>query len=489
MRVPAAAWLLVAAVVFAASPMAVAQRGNPRMEFGGKSIDAMIADFMAEHEVPGMALAIVQAPYIPRVTGYGLANSAKKLLVGSNTLFDLGEIANAYTAVAAMQLVETGKLTLDQPVATYLPKLPAAWGPVTVRDLLMHASGLPDYRAVPSFDPGQGADPATISRSVAEMPLTAKPGHQVAYSATDYLLLARVVEAVSGRKLRDFIRENQFDRLRLRFTIFGDEVERIRSEAVERNGNRHKDFLVAPDLINPVEQATGYRQEVAGLVPETAAATSGYPPILASAADVSIWDIGLAGGILVKDPALRAILYNPAKTTDGRTWPVMGEWRFPGRKGLMYVTGTARGQSAFLSRFTAADELVCVTLLANREGLDLSQLGRRIAGAYDPRLGPPEAPGMRVQQSPYPAVEAMERFRTALRRDKLVAPAPSGPVSLAPRPDRESFRLDGMPDVTLEARVWENEGQIWLGYVDPGAAPRGLRDRLDRALLLAVSPY
>src|SRR5213083_1292993 len=61
----------------------------------------------------------------------------------------------------------------------------------------------------------------------------------------------------------------------------------------------------------------------------------------------------------------------------------------PGRPGLMYIVGHANGQSAFLSRFTAASELVCVTLLANKEGLDLTQLARRIAGAYDNRLGPP----------------------------------------------------------------------------------------------------
>lgn len=484
MRIRVAAWLLAAPMIIAASPTALAQRGNPRMEFHGQSIDAMVADFMVEHEVPGMALAIVQAPYIPRVTGYGLADSAKKLLVGANTLFDLGEMANAYIAVAAMQLVEAGKLVLDQPVARHLPDLPAAWGPVTLRDLLMHASGLPDYRDAPSYDSGRAADPAALMRLVVERPLTAEPGRRVAYSATDYLLLARVVEAASGRKLRDFIRENQFDRIGLRNTVFADEPDRIRSEAVDRSNNRHKDFLVVPELINPIERATGYRGQAGRLAPETATATSGYPPILASAADVSIWDIGLAGGILIKDAALRAVLYHPAKTADGQTWPVMGEWRFPGRKGLMYVSGGARGQSAFLSRFTAADELVCVTLLANREGLDLSQLGRRIAGAYDPRLGPPQAPGLRVQQSPYPAGEAIERFRAALGRDKLAAPG--GPGAPA---DRASFRLLGMPDVTVEARAWESDGQVWLGYADPGAAAPGLRDRLDRALLLAVSPY
>jgi D-alanyl-D-alanine carboxypeptidase len=289
MRTRVAAWLLAGAVLLAALPPALAQRGNPRMEFAGQSIDTMIADYMAEHAVPGLSLAIVQAPYIPRATGHGIADTEKKLLVGSNTLFDVGEMADAYVAVAAMQLVEAGKLALDQPARKHLPDLPAGWDAVTVRDLLMHASGLPDYRKAPSYDPGRSADPASLSKLVADMPPAAKPGQEAAYSATDYLLLARAVEAASGRKLRDFIRENQFDRLGLRHTIFADEIERTRSEAVERNGNRHKDFLVEAELINPVERATGYREEGGRLTAETAAAASGYPPILASASGTSAW--------------------------------------------------------------------------------------------------------------------------------------------------------------------------------------------------------
>src|SRR5581483_4965597 len=191
--------------------------------------------------------------------------------------------------------------------------------------------------------------------------------------------------------------QNQFDRLGLRNTFFADEVGRIRSEALEANDYAHKEFLLDPRLINPIERAAGSmgRTQIGATA---AVPRMGSGSILASAMDVSIWDIGLAGEILVKDAALRSILYQPA-TVGGQTVPVMGAWRFPGRKGLMYVAASANGQSAFLSRFTDPGELVCVTLLANQQGLDLTQLARQIAGAYDPRLGPPLSPGgMRFQQ-------------------------------------------------------------------------------------------
>ncbi len=425
--------------VLAITPRSEAQRGNPVMAFAGQSIDAMIADFMAENDIPGMALAIVQAPYIPRVTGYGLADTGKRLLASSNTLFDIGQMANAYTAVAVMQLVEMGKLRLDDPIGAQLRDLPEAWRPVTVRQLLTHASGITD------------GDEARA--------LAFRPGTQVAYNATDAMLLERLVEAASGERLRDFVRTRQFDVLGLRHTLFADDIARVRSEAVDRTDNRHRQFLVEAVFINPTERATGYTGTGEHLVP--APPGRGSATILASAMDISVWDIGLAGGILVKDPALRAILYNPATLADGRSVPVMGEWRFPGRKGLMYVTGNANGQSAFLSRFTDPAELVCVTLLANKADVDLSQLGRKIAGAYDARLGPPPADRMRLQQSPYPVRETLERYETMSRSDGLA----------------------------MSARAWEQDGQVWIGYADDTKLAPDLRSQLDRLLLRAVTPY
>jgi D-alanyl-D-alanine carboxypeptidase len=505
----AASLLIGLAALLAVVPPAAAQRGNPSMEFEGRSIDRMVADFMAENDVPGMALAIVQAPYITRATGFGLADKQKKLLVGTSTLFDIGEMANAYTAVAVMQLVELGKLKLDDPIGKHLPGLPDAWRSIPLRAVLTHASGIPDYRRAASYDPARRYTPTALIVLLGGRPPAFEPGHDVADSATDYLLLAGVVEAASGERYRDFVRRNQFERLGLRHTFFADEMERVRSEPVERNDNRHKEFLSDPALINPIERATGYRAGTGGPAAALPAGPAfGYAgaAILASAYDISVWDIGLAGGILVKDPALRAILYNPAKLASGRTVPVMGAWRFPGRKGLMYATGSAGGQSAFLSRFTDPSELVCVTLLANKEGLDLTQLARKIAGAYDKRLGPPpSAEGLRVQQSPYTVEETLARLRAALRREDVGIVAGGGNGSAlgrgGPAPEATISVSSGRPvpvengaaaAPALRATAWEEGGQVWVGYADSANLARNgsaLRGRLDRALLDAVTPY
>ncbi|MGQ9370361.1 serine hydrolase [Azospirillum sp. ST 5-10] len=514
---------LAAALVLGA-PQARAERGNPAMSFGGQTIDAMIAEFMAENDIPGMAVAIVQAPYIPRVTGFGVADRDRKLLVSPNTLFDVGPMAEAYTAVAVMQLVEAGRLGLDDAVGTHLPDLPEAWRPISVRTLLAHASGLPDYSVEPGFDPSAPHKAATLIESVAGKPLAFEPGHDVAASATDYLLLAQLVEKASGQSFQAFVRQNQFDRLGLAHTVFVDERDRVHAEAVERNGNRHKDFLADPVFVDPTEPATGYRAEGDALVPAAAVDATARPGsggILASARDISLWDIGLAGGILVKDPALRAVLYAPAGLAGGRTAPVMGAWRFPGHKGLMYTRGDGQGQSAFLSRFTDPSELVCVTLLANRDGVDLTQLARRIAGAYDARLGPPAAPPtMRLQESPYPVRETIDRLEAVLRAGQVgvmaridhAAGARAAGLDLPPTeqivfgdPAAGTRLMQERPtaalDLPLRAMAWEENGRVWLGYTDPvaiaalhgvaehGALAHAMRRKLDGAALKAVTPY
>lgn len=353
MRRPLAGFL----AVLAFAPSGFAQRGNPEVSFAGETVDQMVSAYMKEHGVPGMAVAIVQAPYITRVTGYGLADTETRRLASSNTLFDIGQMAEAYLAVAVMQLAEAGKLSLDASASRYVPGATGA----TLKELLQHRSPLP--------------------------------------RALDYAVLAEVVAKVSGQPCEQFIRENQFDRLGLRQTFFASELEKV---PWEKNASKHAEFLRDPRLINPTEPATG-------------SAAKGAPPeglrIYASAADISLWDIGLAGEILIKDPALRKVLYHPAKGEHST-----GPWFFPGHPGLMVSTGDRDGFSALLSRFTDPTELVCVTLLANKSGLDLTQLARRIAGAYDPRIGPPvETASLRVQQSPFSVTETLDRLETVLR--------------------------------------------------------------------------
>jgi uncharacterized protein (DUF302 family) len=268
-------------------------------------------------------------------------------------------------------------------------------------------------------------------------------------------------------------------------------------------------------LINPTEPATGAgaARVNPGLLPARAA-------IYASALDISLWDVGLAGSILIKDPALRRMLYQPAKLEGGENVATSGAWEFPGHPGLMVITGSEAGFSSLLSRFTDPRELVCVTLLANKEGLDLTQLARRIAGAYDPVLGPPlQTAGQRVQQSPRPVHETMERLARALTAQGMTIMAridhAAGATSVGQSLPPTEAIIFGNPaagtplmqvnpavavDLPLRAVAWEEKGQVWLAAADPveiterhgmpgqRALAMKMREAVDRALREAVVP-
>lgn len=511
--------------MFGLATSATAERGNPRVEFEGETIDAMVADFMEKQRIPGMTLAIVQAPYIPRVVGYGVSNAEQGLLASPKTLWNVGQMTQAYTAVAIMQLVEAEKLSLDDAIGKHVAGLPAEWQAITVRQLMAHASGLPDYTQQAGFDAARAYAPAEVIALVAETPLAFQPGTAVADSATDFYLLGLVVEAASEVSYEAFVTKHQIERLGLKNTMFAADLPQVKQEAVEANGLKHKVFLRDRSFIDPTEMAMGYAESAGKLTPVTPNAQSAFfanGTVLASAEDISLWDIALAGELLIKEKANRDFLYAPVKLADGATAPAHCGWRFPGHRGLMDIQGNVPGFSCYLSRFTDKSELLCVTLCANKEGVDLSGLARRIAGAFMRTLGPPVGPqAMTCRESCYSVAETVDRLEAlvkakgidvAARVDHAAAAKQKG-LELPPTEvlifgnptvgtqlmqSRRSVALD----LPLRVVVWEEaDGTVWMGYHDVAglAAQHGIGDRdevvaamqagLEALLRQATAPY
>src|ERR687883_97759 len=169
----------LAVLVSLSAPAAFAQtadggRGKPALSVRGKFIDQLIADFMARNDVPGLTMAIVQAPYIPRSAGYGAASLGNDELASTRTMWNVGPLTQGFTAVAIFQLQEAGKLDVQAPVSKYLTDLPAAWSKVTVFELLQHASGVPHSPPTPIKKKGR-AKPADLLALVAGKPLLFEP--------------------------------------------------------------------------------------------------------------------------------------------------------------------------------------------------------------------------------------------------------------------------------------------------------------------------
>lgn len=465
-------------------------RGDFRTLYQGKSVDDLIIEYMEINELPGMSLAIVQAPYITRVLGYGIADTETKRLVSTRTLFNVGQLTNAFTAVAIMQLKEEGKLKLDELITTYLPPSPKSWNKISIRHLLTHSSGLADYTEQEGFAYSKNYQPAEIVRLISERPLLFSAGTEMQTSATNFYLLGLIVEAASDMSYVDYVTKNQIERVGLQRTFFIKNAAAIENEV--HNGSKpfkHRAFLQNPSFIDPAELAVGYNAEQQSVANATWSATFANSGVVATAEDISIWDISLAGSILVKDAADRAFLYNSPSLDHQKIIPANAGWLFPGHQGLMEIKGAIPGFSSFLSRFTAANELLCVTLLANKENVpDLDILARKIAAAFDANLGAPTGRlGSETLQSPYSVTETIRRLsalinhqggkifahidhrdeakkvnQTLLPTEVLIIGNPAKGTALMQENAASAL------DLPLRIMVTEDKsGQVWLSFTDP----------------------
>jgi N-acyl-D-amino-acid deacylase len=190
--------------------------------------DQLMTGFLVEHKVPGGALAVTRHGRLVYSRGFGLADTEKKLPVQPDSLFRIASVSKPLTAVAVLRLVDAKAVKLDDPVLKYVHLKPhrepgtepdPRWEKVTVRHCLQHTGGW-DRDRKGGFDPigiphriatALGAKPPVppedVVRYMMGRPLDFDPGTRFAYSNLGYLLLGRVIEAASGKKYEDYVRQ------------------------------------------------------------------------------------------------------------------------------------------------------------------------------------------------------------------------------------------------------------------------------------------
>lgn len=202
------------------------------------SIDKIVMSTMARGRVPAVALAIVTYGHVRTVRAYGWADLEHCVPATDSTLFGIGSVSKQFAGFAALVLVRSGKLSLDDPITKFLPEGRAVWKDITIRNLLTHTSGIPDYTGdddkYPSARFDRTASPSTDSlvREIASLPLNFKPGDDWAYSGLGYILLCVIAERVSGRPFPDFMREQVFLPLGMSRTRFYSPTELINGRAI-----------------------------------------------------------------------------------------------------------------------------------------------------------------------------------------------------------------------------------------------------------------
>lgn len=178
-------------------------------------IDDIVRDQMEASRLPAVAVAVVDRGHVTKLSGYGQANLEWSQPADADTRFQLASATKLFTAILLMRLVEQGRLSLDDPIASFFPQAPAAWSRITVRQLANHSSGL-------SEDLGQPA-PTTVDEAVAasmRQPLAYEPGTEARYGFTDFTILRAILEKTGGAPLPALLEREIAEQLGLTCTAF-----------------------------------------------------------------------------------------------------------------------------------------------------------------------------------------------------------------------------------------------------------------------------
>jgi CubicO group peptidase (beta-lactamase class C family) len=108
-------------------------------------VDDYIRAQLGPRHLPGVSLAVIKDGRIVKAAGYGLASLELNAPASERTVYEIGSISKQFTADAVLLLAEDGKLSLDDPLSKYLQRTPPAWSAITLRHVLTHTAGLPDF--------------------------------------------------------------------------------------------------------------------------------------------------------------------------------------------------------------------------------------------------------------------------------------------------------------------------------------------------------
>ncbi len=217
----------------------------PAQDLGGETlltqVDELIFETNITAEGPGGAVMVIQDGNILYQKGYGLANVETNEPIKPGIIFHLGSVGKQFTAIGVMILEQKGKLDYDDSIGNYFPELTWMGEEVTIRRLLHHTSGIPDYdededlyEALMAISK-QPTNADVIAALSEQTDLLYEPGSEYLYSNTGYDVLGSLIENISGQSYPDFMEENIFSRLGMKDTFAVPNPARLNAFSVSQS--------------------------------------------------------------------------------------------------------------------------------------------------------------------------------------------------------------------------------------------------------------
>jgi CubicO group peptidase (beta-lactamase class C family) len=345
---------------------------------------------LANRKSPGLAVLVQKDGHTLFRKGYGVRNLRTLARIDAKTNFRLASCTKQFTAMAIMLLVHDGKLRYDGKLTEIFPDFPAYGQAITIRHLLTHTSGLPDYEDLMEIAEKAHGPSWTAAHQIQDNEVLDllkhqaggkfAPGTSWSYSNSAYVVLGLVVAKVSGEPFGRFLHDRIFAPLQMGRTL-----------AYIRGKN------------SPPERAYGYTKEGDGFIESDQSSTSatlGDGGVYSNLGDLAKWDTALRTGALLSQEEMKAGKL-PTRLLD-RTephWPAQpgddnlnpGQpvsygfgWFLDPYKGRarMWHSGTTQGFRTVVERFT--EENLTVIILCNRTDLDPSALALQGADSIEP---------------------------------------------------------------------------------------------------------
>jgi CubicO group peptidase (beta-lactamase class C family) len=346
-------------------------------QVSARQIDAVFASLKSSN-APGAAVLVVHNGKAVFRRGYGVADLRTLVSIDAGTNFRLASFTKQFTAACIMLLVRDGKLHYDDHLTDFFPEFPAYGKSITVRNLLNHTSGLPDYEellmkqypdTVPEKIP-QIHDAGALQILERQSSGEFAPGSRWEYSNSGYAVLAMIVEKVSGKSFGQFLQERIFAPLRMTNTVA---YEKDKNEVAHRAYGHRRD-----------KEKDGWRQTDQS----PTSAVLGDGGIYSSLDDLEKWDRALREHTLLSavemEPALTPVrpTSGPAKLSDGPSVSYGFGWFLDPYRGhkRMSHDGETIGFRTTIQRFP--DDQLTIIVLANRVDINPEELALKVADLY-----------------------------------------------------------------------------------------------------------
>lgn len=337
-----------------------------------KAIGDIVERALAASGTPSASIAIVMDGKVAFARAYGNAKVNPDVPATATMRYKVASNSKQFAAASILLLQEDGKLSLNDPVAKFLPQLARAKD-ITIRQLLSHTAGYRDYYPLDYVAPFMAKDTTAddILAKWATTDLDFEPGSRWQYSNTNYVVVGRIIEKVSGQSLMQFLKTRILDKLGMRTAVDIDDWT--------------------------PSDPSGYLHYAGG--PLRAASPEGDKWLWAAgelgmtASDLALWDISLMNGTILKPESLKALSTEVQLTGGTGTGYALGLQVSTLANGHRRWTHSG-GASGFVSRNTTyPDDKMSITVLTNADGAPASPIATRIealllAPAADPTSAP-----------------------------------------------------------------------------------------------------